>query len=526
MPLPPARPPGAAPPGPRGPASLATGFRRRLAAGCGAFVVAAELVIAPVTLAGTVILLGIARLTRWPPAWLALPAVTGAGWALLDGPGLAVTGFAAGGAHLAGFVAASGSVPAHLARLPGAIARWRAGLSGQLPLALVASAVQAAIAGQVRGRIGPGGHRGRERAGGDGPPDGGVAGRAAAGHGSPYRPGLVCAARRAYLTATLGRGEVATVDGGSLGIEPDTGRRVSLSWVEAAGGVLVTGLDPDSVTRTGLELVVAAIQHRKAVIIVDLGRHPGPVAAAVAAACSECRAPLRTLSRAARPAHAAGQDPGLAGRARGPGKESGGGGAADAAGEASADPAGLARVLAGRQVLLAQAGSRAPEAAADLARQVADGLALALAGRRALGVPADCLAWINGCEQVGREPLSALLAKGRGGGGGAVVLGTTSGPTAGWLAGQAAVVVVRGRPPRDRTRGGISPSGRTAALAGRSPQEPAGRACDADLLAGEVDQDGPAGLPARLLAGQRDTDLSLLVRAPVRRLQTRCRAVR
>ena len=454
-----------------------TAIWRQLAATCGVLVVAAEFAVAPVTLGCTVVMLAVARLTRWAPAWLAWPAVTGAVWAVLEGPGRAAEGFAAGAAHVVAFLAAPGAVPAHLARLPAVIARWRAGLAGQLPLALAAAAAQAAAAARAWGAASPA--------------------------GQDARPGLVCAVRRAYQSAMLGQGNGATVDGACLGLQRDTGRRVALAWAETSDGVVLTGHDPVLVTRTGLDLTLAAIQHRKAVVIVDLTGHPGPVSAAVSAACARHGAPLQSWPRAA-PGLAVEGAPVRGGQSRGLAPESGAGRTAEAAGTGMADQIGLAEVLAGRQVLLARPGSRAPEAAAALARLVVSSLAAALAERRALGVAADGLAWFNGCERAGHETLADLLACPRDAGV-ALVFGTASGPVAARLAAEAAAIVVRGHSPYDWP--GSGPDGQKRSL-------------DRNATTTEL----PA-LPARLLAGERDDDLSLLVRGPSPRLQAGYRPV-
>ncbi len=352
------------------------------------------------------------------------------------------------------------------------IGRWRAGLAGQFPLAFAAAAAQAAAVAKARGAVSPAGQGGA-------------------------RVGLVGAVRRAYLTAMLGQGHVATVAGACLGVERDTGRRVALTWAETSDGVLLTGHDPVLVTRTGLDLTLAAIQHRKAVIIVDLAGHPGPVSAAVSAACARHGAPLQSWPPAAPgPAVEGGLVRG--GQARGPAPESGAGRTAEAAGPGMAGQIGLAEVLAGRQVLLARPGSRGPEAAAALARLVVSSLAGALAERRALGVAADGLAWFDGCERAGDETLADLLACPRDAGV-ALVFGTASGPVAARLAAEAAAIVVRGQSPYDWP--GSGSDGQT-------------RSVDRNATTTEL----PA-LPARLLAGQRDDDLSLLVRGPAPRLQ-------
>src|SRR5262249_10900429 len=94
------------------------------------------------------------------------------------------------------------------------------------------------------------------------------------------------------------------------------GRRAEVSWPDIAGGLLITGHDRAGVTSTGLDLATAAIQHRKAVIIIDLtdgtarrigrqSRSAGhesrqvAVATAVALASKDADAPLVTANTAA-----------------------------------------------------------------------------------------------------------------------------------------------------------------------------------------------------------------------------------
>ena len=118
---------------------------------------------------------------------------------------------------------------------------------------------------------------------------------------------MLVAARRSYVRASLHCGELATAEGACIGVVTGTGRRAAISWRESRGGVLVTGQDAAAVTRTALDLAIAAILHRKAVLIVDLtggligdGRDGCGIAAAtkqavlrrVTAASADVAAPL------------------------------------------------------------------------------------------------------------------------------------------------------------------------------------------------------------------------------------------
>src|ERR1700722_3516182 len=78
---------------------------RELAAALATAALLAHLVLAQLTLAIAVLVTALARLTRWRPHWLALPA--GVGLALIAAGGLraAMTGFAAWPQYLASFVA-------------------------------------------------------------------------------------------------------------------------------------------------------------------------------------------------------------------------------------------------------------------------------------------------------------------------------------------------------------------------------------------------------------------------------------
>ncbi len=254
--------------------------RADLSAAAAAAAVLAQLALAQLTLGLAVLFVIIGRLSRWRPLWLAWPAAAGLGWMLATGTGRAVAGYAAAGAHLIGAVTGPGPVPDRLAHLAAASRRWRQWLPGQLPAALVVAAAEASV-------IGPLARRARRRRTGEAA---GLAAPAragaAAGRGGaarPFRPGALVTARRAYLTASLRRGEVATADGGCVGIVVRTGRRASVSWAEAQAGMLVTGQDAAAVTSTGLDLAIAAIQHRKTVVIIDLAGGPATTARAFSA---------------------------------------------------------------------------------------------------------------------------------------------------------------------------------------------------------------------------------------------------
>ncbi len=250
--------------------------RSELAAGAAVAALLAQLLFAQLTLALAICLMLIGRVGRWRPLWLAVPAVAGLAWMLTTGVRPAVYGYLIGGGRVITSLTGPGSALARLGHLPDAFRRWQQWLPRQLPLALLAASAQTAgltvlrRAGQLRsGRLphstGP----------------------------RRCRPGLIVAARRRYLVATTSRGEVATSDGGCVGIADGTGRRAAISWREAESGVLCAGQDAAAVAATGLELATAAIQHRKTVIVIDLASRAGRLADPIAQACAAAGAPLR-----------------------------------------------------------------------------------------------------------------------------------------------------------------------------------------------------------------------------------------
>jgi hypothetical protein len=240
-------------------------------------VVVIQLAVAPLTLALAVVFVLISRYGRWRPLWLIMPAAAGLGWVAAVGVCRPTNSHPATANRLIGFLAEPGPVPEHLLRLGSAVDGWQHRLPGQLPTALIIAAAEACVVGWLVGA-------------------------------RRYQPGLIIAARRAYLRAAQRRGEMATPGGGCVGTVMRTGRRAEISWREAEGGVLVTGRDATAVTRTALELATAAIQHRKTVIIIDLtagaaSRYAGgpagdsqAVAEAVTAACAGVHAPLTVFS--------------------------------------------------------------------------------------------------------------------------------------------------------------------------------------------------------------------------------------
>lgn len=537
---------------------------RNLVAGAAVAVVIIELAVAPITLAAAVSFVLISRYSRWRPAWLILPAVVGLGLTAEAGAGRAVAGYLLVGSRLVRVLAEPVPVAAHLPHLMLLAAWWRHGLPGQLPVALIVAAAQARMA----------------------------AGLAAVDR---FRPGVVVAARGACSRAALRRGEVATPDGCCVGLIPQSGRRVMITWEEARGGVLITGSDAASVTSTGLGLATAAIQHRKTVIIVDLtdGAAGNPVtgassgeslAASVRAASAGTGAPLAILDpdrgryapflradpqravgllaamidwsgigrerqsacqgvlRAAVEVLATDRSPPagppvaildeVAGLLRSgglvtapPGHDASA--AAALAGQlgklrstalgarlspprpGAGDAIDLARAMAGREgVLFCLDRCTHGWPAAMVAKLVLADLLKVLADRAALNAPADCLAWINGCEAGDLEGVAALLAAGPAAGS-AVVVSTGAGAVAERLASLINVVAVRGQLARGSATQATSPAA-------------------ADTPAGELlfNQEESKGLAAMPLRAQRSDGLTIRVRSPRARVVTDCRAVR
>ena len=252
-----------------------------VAAGAAAGAIVLQLALAQVTLGLAAAFLVIAALTRWRPAWLIWPAIAGLCWIAAIGAARAGAGYVAGAGHLAGVVTGPGPIAAQLREFDSVAAGWQRWLPAQFPVALVVAAAEAGVAGRLAAR-------------------------------GPYRPGLLVIARHCYVSASLRRGEVATSDGGCVGVIADTGRRAAVSWREAADGVLVTGLEAAAVASTCLDLAAAAILHRKSTLIIDLtsgaiagcqGGRPGAVTVpasvlrSVADTCASADAPLAVFGQ-------------------------------------------------------------------------------------------------------------------------------------------------------------------------------------------------------------------------------------
>lgn len=365
--------------------------RGELAAGLATAAIVGQLLFAQVVLLAAVALVAVGRVSRWRPHWLAVPALASVIWLLVAGLAGALAGLDEGSRRLAGYMLGAAVHPGRLAHPAAAMGGAGAWLPKQLPLALLAACGEAWIVlwlGWWR-------------------------------RGVRWRPGLVVLLRRRMSAAALAAGHTATWDGCAIGLAVGTGKLAGFSWAAAAHGVLMTGHDAD---RLGLAAACAALRRRKTVLILDCG-----------------------------PASDASAAPGFSGVPVASSGSGGSGGSvtelvralarslgvpATGAGEAGVAGA-VGRAIRSREtVLIANADAGAAR------RAVAD-LAEVLSGLRELGLRADCLTWISGCESVDNASLSELLAIGPLTGT-AIILSTPSPAHAASLAPSAGVLVVSG----------------------------------------------------------------------------------
>src|SRR6516164_2136676 len=89
----------------------------------------------------------ITRVTRWRLSWLTIPAAAGLAWIAAVGPRVAAAGFTAGPARITDYLGASGHQADHLLHFTTAFTGMATWLPRQLPIALVAGAAEAALAG-------------------------------------------------------------------------------------------------------------------------------------------------------------------------------------------------------------------------------------------------------------------------------------------------------------------------------------------------------------------------------------------
>lgn len=225
-----------------------------------------HLLFAQLTFILAVAFVAVSKASRWRLWWLAVPAVVGLAWAAAIGTRAAAAGFTAGPDQILGYL--GGHPLSRLAHPHGAFAGAGSWLLRQAPLALIAAAAEAAIAGWVDWL-----HTDEWAV-------------------PPPRPGLVAAARGAAARRAIRGSTVVTRDGCCLGVAPSTGARVTLRWAEIAGGALFTGDAPADVVATSFQVVHAALRLRKPVIGLDLSGDP-TVAEALAGVCWATTVPFR-----------------------------------------------------------------------------------------------------------------------------------------------------------------------------------------------------------------------------------------
>ena len=248
---------------------IPTGLPRRdeILAACVVLAVLAHVLFAQLTIILAAVFYLITKMTRWRLSWLAVPAAAGLAWTLAVGPRAAAAGFVAGPAQIADYLGASGHQADHLLHFTAAFTGIGSWLPRQLPLAILAGAAEAALAGWLSWL-----HTDEWNL-------------------PPARPGLIVAARRAATVRAIRAGGVVTRDGGCLGVTPGSGTRVTLSWAEAAGGISVCGSAAEDVLTTGFQLIHAAVRRRKPVLAVDHTSDPG-LTGRLAAVCAAAGAPL------------------------------------------------------------------------------------------------------------------------------------------------------------------------------------------------------------------------------------------
>ena len=121
--------------------------RDEILAACVVLVVLAHVLFAQLTIILAAVFYLITKMTRWRLSWLAVPAAAGLAWTVAAGPRAAAAGFAAGPAQIADYLGASGHQADHLLHFTAAFTGIGTWLPRQLPLAVVAGAAEAALAG-------------------------------------------------------------------------------------------------------------------------------------------------------------------------------------------------------------------------------------------------------------------------------------------------------------------------------------------------------------------------------------------
>ncbi len=263
--------------------------RDEILAACVVFAVLAHVLFAQLTIILAAVFYLITKVTRWRLSWLAMPALAGLAWTA-TAPGAAVAGYTAGAARIASYLGDGGHQADHLMHFTAAFAGIGGWLPRQLPLALAAAAVEAALAGGLNWL-----HTDEWDL-------------------RPVRPGLIAAVRRAATIRAIRAGGVVARDGGCLGVAAGSGGRITLSWAEAAGSVAVCGSAAPDVLTTGFQLVHAAVRRRKPVLAVDHTADPA-LADQLAAVCAAAGVPLLVFGPGLGASAGPGAGPG-AGRSR------------------------------------------------------------------------------------------------------------------------------------------------------------------------------------------------------------------
>jgi hypothetical protein len=353
-----------------------------------------QLVLAQLSLGFAVLFVMIGRASRWYRSWLLAPVAVGLFWALTAGPGHVFASFVAGPEQVLSYFG-HGHVVGRLSHPLAGFAQAGRALPGQLPLALIAGAAEAAAISWLD----------RSR-GGVGQP------------ALPPRPEAVAALRGALARWKIRSGAVLTRNGCALGVVLATGAVAELRWAEITGGAVVTGPVAVEVSVTCLQVVHAALRRRKPLIVLDPGDDEA-IAGAVAAACAatatrlrDCRGiPVGAGPEAAVPAAAGSSDTGSP--------------------DTGTD---LVSVIGERSAVLLSVGSPqlADRACADVAGLTAE--------LRRMGLDGDGLIWVPAGESLTGQALAALIRDG-GAAGLPVLIGVTSPPAVTELAGSAATVL-------------------------------------------------------------------------------------
>jgi hypothetical protein len=400
---------------------LTGSFRRReLAAGLAAVAVVAQCALTPAMLlvAGLLVLVG--RISRWQLAWLLLPALGSACWLAVAGLPATAHALTAGAGRLMAADLAVALHPGRLLHPAAAFAGWGRWLPKELPLLLLAGTAEAAIVLW------------------------------------PYRtqrPGLVAALRRRVAAAALAAGHTVTANGFAIGVS-GSGRLSAVSWAQAERGVLLIGGDPAGLDQIGLAIACAAVRRRKGVLVLDLSANAvdGRMKRAQPArldqrGVSVCAQVAGLAERVGVPVTCIGSV-----ADDGPGALEAGAVRGCRTSRTGSLNGAFGRAIRGRSVVLVAAhhavaersdAARSEAARSDATQQALSELAGTLTSLHELGLRADCLTWVVGCETADASRLSDLLSLGHATGT-TVVLSAKSPEVAAELAAAAGVVVASG----------------------------------------------------------------------------------